>query len=113
MWKLREGITEGLLHDGYVFKYDISLPHNSFYAIIPELRARLQAEKVGRICGYGHVGRFEAGMNIAWEILILGTDQCLSVSRSKLSFPLLHYSLHFLISPKCAGLCTEKITVSA
>jgi hypothetical protein len=71
MWKLREGITEGLLHDGYVFKYDISLPHNSFYAIIPELRTRLPAEKVGRICGYGHVGRFQAGMNIAWELLIL------------------------------------------
>jgi hypothetical protein len=62
MWKLREGITEGLLHDGYVFKYDISLPHNSFYAIIPELRTCLPAEKVGRICGYGHVGRFLAAM---------------------------------------------------
>ncbi|PNF27569.1 D-2-hydroxyglutarate dehydrogenase, mitochondrial [Cryptotermes secundus] len=64
MWKLREGITEGLLHDGYVFKYDISLPHNSFYAIIPELKTRLPAEKVGRICGYGHVGDGNLHLNI-------------------------------------------------
>lgn len=86
MWKLREGITEGLLHDGYVFKYDISLPHNSFYAIIPELKTRLPAEKVGRICGYGHVGRFEVGMNIAWEILMFRTDQSLSVSSFSINF---------------------------
>ncbi|XP_021937077.1 D-2-hydroxyglutarate dehydrogenase, mitochondrial isoform X3 [Zootermopsis nevadensis] len=64
MWNLREGITGGLLHDGYVYKYDISLPHNSFYAIIPELRTLLPADKVGRICGYGHVGDGNLHLNI-------------------------------------------------
>jgi len=64
MWKLREGITEGLLHDGYVYKYDISLPHSSFYAIIPELKTRLPADKVGRICGYGHVGDGNLHLNV-------------------------------------------------
>ena len=71
MWKLREGITEGLLHDGYVYKYDISLPHSSFYAIIPELKTLLPADKVGRICGYGHVGRFQIGMYTACQSLCL------------------------------------------
>jgi FAD/FMN-containing dehydrogenase len=64
MWKLREGITEGLLHDGYVYKYDISLPHSSFYAIIPELKKLLPADKVGRICGYGHVGDGNLHLNV-------------------------------------------------
>ncbi|XP_069692075.1 D-2-hydroxyglutarate dehydrogenase, mitochondrial isoform X1 [Periplaneta americana] len=64
MWNLREGITEGLLHDGYVYKYDISLPHASFYAIIPELQTRLPKDKVGRICGYGHVGDGNLHLNI-------------------------------------------------
>lgn len=76
MWKLREGITEGLLHDGYVYKYDISLPHSSFYAIIPELKTLLPADKVGRICGYGHVGRFQIGINTASPSLCMRqTDQ--------------------------------------
>lgn len=74
MWNLREGITGGLLHDGYVYKYDISLPHNSFYAIIPELRTLLPADKVGRICGYGHVGMFEVGTNVVWGILMFVRD---------------------------------------
>lgn len=96
MWKLREGITEGLLHDGYVFKYDISLPHSNFYAIIPELKTRLPAEKVGRICGYGHVGRFEAGMNIAWEILCLGHTSLSLYPASVLTSPLLHLFMYLL-----------------
>ena len=31
MWPLRERIAEALLHDGYCYKYDISLPFDSFY----------------------------------------------------------------------------------
>ncbi|CAB4067166.1 D2HGDH [Lepeophtheirus salmonis] len=31
IWELRERITESLLHDGYVYKYDISLPLVQFY----------------------------------------------------------------------------------
>jgi hypothetical protein len=79
MWNLREGITEGLLQDGYVYKYDISLPHNSFYAIIPELRTRLAANTVGRICGYGHVGMFK-GMNTAWGNLVFVRGQFLTIT---------------------------------
>ena len=31
MWPLRERIAEALLKDGYCYKYDISLPFDSFY----------------------------------------------------------------------------------
>lgn len=31
MWPLRERIAEALLKDGYCYKYDISLPYDSFY----------------------------------------------------------------------------------
>ena len=31
MWPLRERIAEALLHDGYCYKYDISLPFKAFY----------------------------------------------------------------------------------
>jgi hypothetical protein len=96
MWNLREGITEGLLHDGYVFKYDISLPHNSFYAIIPELRTHLSANKVGRICGYGHVGMFEAGINIAWEMLMFVRGQFLTVTNFIINFSFAAFIYLFL-----------------
>ncbi|KAJ9600104.1 hypothetical protein L9F63_009615 [Diploptera punctata] len=63
-WSLREGVTEGLLQDGYVFKYDISLPHANFYSIVPELQARLSLNQVKRVCGYGHVGDGNLHLNI-------------------------------------------------
>ena len=31
LWPLRERIAEALLRDGYCYKYDISLPYDSFY----------------------------------------------------------------------------------
>ena len=31
LWPLRERIAEALLRDGYCYKYDISLPYESFY----------------------------------------------------------------------------------
>ncbi|CAG9859625.1 unnamed protein product [Phyllotreta striolata] len=54
IWELRESITEGLLHDGYVFKYDISLPTREFYSLVPVMRERVK--DAVRVCGYGHLG---------------------------------------------------------
>ena len=31
LWPLRERIAEALLRDGYCYKYDISLPYDTFY----------------------------------------------------------------------------------
>ena len=31
LWPLRERIAEALMRDGYCYKYDISLPYDTFY----------------------------------------------------------------------------------
>ncbi|XP_031343457.1 D-2-hydroxyglutarate dehydrogenase, mitochondrial-like isoform X2 [Photinus pyralis] len=64
IWDLRERITEGLLHDGYLFKYDISLPIKDFYSLIPKMRERLGSD-ASRIAGYGHIGDGNIHLNIS------------------------------------------------
>lgn len=56
IWSLRERISEGVLRDGYVFKYDISLPLSSFYEVVEVLRKRICDPRIVRISGYGHLG---------------------------------------------------------
>lgn len=56
MWSLRERIAEALLVDGYCYKYDISLPYNSWYSIVESFRERLQNTAAVRVVGYGHLG---------------------------------------------------------
>ncbi|XP_048521200.1 D-2-hydroxyglutarate dehydrogenase, mitochondrial [Dendroctonus ponderosae] len=57
IWDLRERITEGFVRDGYVFKYDISLPIEHFYSLVPVMRERLAGtEGIVRVSGYGHLG---------------------------------------------------------
>lgn len=67
IWSLREQIAEGLLHDGYVFKYDLSFPLDQFYSIVPMMRKRLAGENVIRCCGYGHIGTYYVIMYILWS----------------------------------------------
>ncbi|XP_044268012.1 D-2-hydroxyglutarate dehydrogenase, mitochondrial [Tribolium madens] len=55
IWELRERIAEAFLHDGYVFKYDITLPLEKFYSVVEVMRKRLGSEVI-RCCGYGHIG---------------------------------------------------------
>ncbi|KAI4492772.1 hypothetical protein M0804_002563 [Polistes exclamans] len=56
IWALRERISEGVLREGYVFKYDVSLPLPYFYKIVEVLRERLRDPRIIRISGYGHIG---------------------------------------------------------
>ncbi|XP_076751629.1 D-2-hydroxyglutaric acid dehydrogenase isoform X1 [Xylocopa sonorina] len=56
MWALRERISEGVLREGYVFKYDISIPIPSFYKVIEVLQERLRGQHITRLSGYGHLG---------------------------------------------------------
>ncbi|XP_017888237.1 D-2-hydroxyglutarate dehydrogenase, mitochondrial isoform X2 [Ceratina calcarata] len=56
IWALREHISEGILKEGYVFKYDVSIPVPSFYKVIEVLRERVRDPRVIRISGYGHLG---------------------------------------------------------
>lgn len=57
IWELRERIAEAFLHDGYVFKYDITLPIEKFYSVVEIMRERLDGLGVLRCCGYGHIGK--------------------------------------------------------
>eukprot|EP00794_Sanderia_malayensis_P005501 gene5501-6186_t len=63
MWRLREGIAESLMHDGFVYKYDISLPLSCLYDLVTETRQRL-TDKAKTIVGYGHLGDGNLHLNI-------------------------------------------------
>ena len=34
LWQVRETLAEALKHDGYVYKYDVSLPIQHLYALV-------------------------------------------------------------------------------
>ncbi|XP_038671946.1 D-2-hydroxyglutarate dehydrogenase, mitochondrial isoform X2 [Scyliorhinus canicula] len=66
IWALRERITEALVHDGFVFKYDISLPLEAFYEIVTVMKDRL-GTRAKRVVGYGHLGDGNLHLNIVAE----------------------------------------------
>jgi len=49
-------MAEGLLLDGYCFKYDLSLPLAHWYGLVEDLRERLKDTAMRRVVGYGHLG---------------------------------------------------------
>jgi D-2-hydroxyglutarate dehydrogenase len=49
------------MHDGYCYKYDVSLPLSKFYNLVEDMRDRL-GDKVTRVVGYGHVGDGKCGL---------------------------------------------------
>lgn len=63
IWQLRERIAEGLLLDGYCYKYDISLPHDVMYSFVERCR-----ERMGKLAtctvGYGHIGDSNLHLNV-------------------------------------------------
>ncbi|XP_062902307.1 D-2-hydroxyglutarate dehydrogenase, mitochondrial-like isoform X1 [Mobula hypostoma] len=63
IWALRERIAEALVRDGYVYKYDISLPLEKIYAIVTDMKRRL-GERAKRVVGYGHLGDGNLHLNI-------------------------------------------------
>ncbi|XP_030351982.1 D-2-hydroxyglutarate dehydrogenase, mitochondrial isoform X1 [Strigops habroptila] len=66
LWSLRERITEALTHDGYVYKYDISLPVGKLYDLVTDTRARL-GPSAKNVMGYGHLGDGNLHLNITAE----------------------------------------------
>ena len=44
-----------MLHDGYNFKYDVSIPVPHLYSLVQDVRQRLSDIK-SRVVGYGHIG---------------------------------------------------------
>ncbi|CAD7963257.1 unnamed protein product [Amoebophrya sp. A25] len=64
-WQLRERIAEGLLKDGYTYKYDVSVPDISdIYKIVEAADKRLQSKPISRIVGYGHMGDGNLHLNV-------------------------------------------------
>ncbi len=63
MWGLRERIAEALLHDGYCYKYDVSLPLAHFYELVEIMQTRLKPLAT-RVVGYGHVGDGNLHFNV-------------------------------------------------
>ena len=55
IWGLRERLAEALMHDGYCYKYDVSLPLSSFYHLVEDMRVHL-GDNAKRVVGFGHVG---------------------------------------------------------
>ncbi|XP_075214603.1 D-2-hydroxyglutaric acid dehydrogenase isoform X2 [Lycorma delicatula] len=67
IWQLRERIAEALLHTGAVYKYDVSLPVQHFYEIVPLLQNELKDTSATVVTGYGHIGDGNLHVNIAAE----------------------------------------------
>lgn len=63
IWNLRERVAEGLMHDGYCYKYDVSLPLEHFYNLVVDMRQRV-GQKATRVVGYGHVGDGNLHLNV-------------------------------------------------
>lgn len=53
---MRERVTEALTHDGYTYKYDISLPVERLYQLVTDMREHLGV-RAKSVVGYGHVGK--------------------------------------------------------
>jgi D-2-hydroxyglutarate dehydrogenase len=67
IWSLRERLAEALTHDGYNYKYDISLPMDRMYNLVLDLRKRLnenRTESFRRCIGYGHMGDGNLHLNL-------------------------------------------------
>lgn len=55
VWALREQLAEALKREGFVYKYDVSLPLPHLYELVEQMRERV-ADKAISCVGYGHLG---------------------------------------------------------
>uniref|UniRef100_A0A1A8JFA1 D-2-hydroxyglutarate dehydrogenase, mitochondrial n=1 Tax=Nothobranchius kuhntae TaxID=321403 RepID=A0A1A8JFA1_NOTKU len=63
LWSMRERVTEALTHDGFNYKYDISLPVERIYQLVTDMRQHL-GSRAKRVVGYGHVGDGNLHLNV-------------------------------------------------
>nr|XP_002131340.1 D-2-hydroxyglutarate dehydrogenase, mitochondrial-like [Ciona intestinalis] len=63
IWKLRESVAEALTHDGYTFKYDVSLPAHVMYDMVHDTRKHLKG-LYNSVVGYGHLGDGNLHLNV-------------------------------------------------
>ena len=65
IWELRERLAEAQTKEGYLFKYDISLPLENFYNIVSATAERLKGANYRFITGFGHVGKYYTHVIVA------------------------------------------------
>jgi D-2-hydroxyglutarate dehydrogenase len=65
MWQLRENIAGALQREGAIYKYDLSLPTEKFYACVEVMKERFAKYPEVTVCGYGHVGDGNLHLNIS------------------------------------------------
>ncbi|KAL6105466.1 d2hgdh [Pungitius sinensis] len=63
LWSMRERVTEALTHDGFTYKYDVSLPVERIYQLVTDMREHL-GHRAKSVVGYGHVGDGNLHLNI-------------------------------------------------
>ncbi|KAM3870845.1 D-2-hydroxyglutarate dehydrogenase, mitochondrial [Diretmus argenteus] len=63
LWSMRERVTEALTHDGFTYKYDVSLPVERIYQLVTDMREHL-GDRAKSVVGYGHVGDGNLHLNI-------------------------------------------------
>lgn len=63
LWQIREMIAESLRLDGYVYKYDISVPLCSYMKAVELVRERV-GDGATRVCGFGHMGDSNLHLNV-------------------------------------------------
>lgn len=65
LWAIRECVSESLRADGYVFKYDFSLPPLRMYKLVEETQKRMkQFSDVKTVAGFGHLGDQNLHLNV-------------------------------------------------
>ncbi|CAF4428482.1 unnamed protein product, partial [Adineta steineri] len=65
IWAIRERVSDALVADGYVFKYDFSLPTSRMYKLVEETEERMkQFPNVGNVTGFGHLGDQNLHLNV-------------------------------------------------
>lgn len=64
MWKLRKTLPLAPLHDGYVYKHDISLPMEHFYTLSGLVRERLKG-LAARVITFGHMADGDSHFNVS------------------------------------------------
>ncbi|KAM6916836.1 D-2-hydroxyglutarate dehydrogenase, mitochondrial isoform 1-T1 [Lycodopsis pacificus] len=63
LWSMRERVTEALTHEGFTYKYDVSLPVERIYQLVTDMRKHL-GDRAKSVVGYGHVGDGNLHLNV-------------------------------------------------
>ncbi|OQR74354.1 d-2-hydroxyglutarate dehydrogenase [Tropilaelaps mercedesae] len=63
LWQRRERISESIKKDGYVFKYDMSVPLRNYIDLGEKLKPRVKG-LAKRVCVFGHMGDSNVHLNV-------------------------------------------------